>query len=241
MPDGYAEALDRRLAANQAAMETSRVRESAGGGDADLIDLAQDGVPVVEGVEPAKPAPALPDDDGKLLDLSGEGVPMVDAPGDGQAVLSTMREADRAKDADTAELIDLGDGVPMRESSYGGLDPETPEVYVQDQNTLPLLRDLYLCLDEQMGNGSTHLQNEQVKRMIEDVERGHSLSVVQLGAMKTLVAEHADEIKALRESGQGTSAVPPPDPATGRVVTDDDRAAGLLDLGADVPTKTVKA
>lgn len=232
MADGYVKAIDKILRESKAALAaTRRVRESGGDG---LLDLSEDGIPTVEGVEPAKIEPE-PQDDGKPLDLSADGVPVREnAPGDAQVVLETMREADRAKDANTGPIDLAADGVKMREASYGGEDGH-PAVYVQDANTLPLLKDLYLCVPEQLDNGSINLENEQVKRMIEDVEKGHSLSVVQLGLMKTLVATHADDIKALRQSGQGTAAVPAPDPTGGREVTDDDRAAGLIDLGDGVP------
>lgn len=236
--DGYNKVIAEALATgNRSLLESaSRMRESDGDG---LIDLSGTGLPMVDESERSAPVAIKrePADDGKLLDLAGAGVPLAEsAPTDGQQLLTKMRESDRVKDAESAAMLDLRAlGIPVREASYGGVDPETPEVYVQDANTLPLLKDLYVCVPEQLDNGSENLENEQVRRLIEDVEKGHALSVVQLGLMKTLVAAHAGDIRALRQSGQSYTSVPAPDPSTGRHVTDDDREAGLLDLGPTVP------
>jgi hypothetical protein len=236
--DGIVSEVDRRRAT---------LRESAGGAgaaagdDGGLIDLSGTGLPMAEGVTPAKLAPEPQDDDGKLLDLAGTGVPLAEsAPKDGQQLLEKMRESDRASDAETG-LIDVGAlGVTMREGSYGGDEFGTAENYYAGSETLPLLQDLLTCLPVTLDNGTPNLENEQVKVMIEDLGRGHTLSVVAIGKMKDLVVKHAAEIKALRASrdkqGQDYSSVP--DPATGRQVTDDDRGTGLLDLSGDgIPTK----
>ena len=162
-------------------------------------------------------------------------------PATGRLSSSRLREADRAKDADSDKMPDLrGLGIPLRESSFGAGDEET---FYPSPDTQELLQDLFTCLPETLPNGSENLEAAVVKRMLEDLTRGHQLAPVDVAKMKELVVKHQSEIKALRESrdkqGQDFDAVP--DPASGREVTDDDRATGLLDLGSGVPTKAAAA
>ncbi len=197
--------------------------------------LVLDGVPRPDGTTPVV---FDPPDDGKLIAL--DGVPMVDGYDHAAASLefSAMREAQGADDGDSAELIDLGPHVPrVRESSFGGDDFGTPEIYVEGPDTLALLQDLFTVLPEHLPTGSMNLENEIVKTMIQDVQNGHALAPAALGKLKDMLVKYAPAVKALRASkdkkGQDYAAVP--DPSTGRTVTDDDRAAGLLDLGPTVP------
>ena len=92
-----------------------------------------------------------------------------------------MCEAQRAAEAADDGVSPLVlEGVPMlRESSYGG-ENGTDEIYSEGPELLPPLKDLYTTLPEKLPMGGPNVQNEVVKRMIEDIEKGHPLPAVDL-------------------------------------------------------------
>ena len=208
----------------------AKMRES-GGQRVELLQL--DGVPLVDGAAGGSfEMPAEAPDGGGLLLL--DGIPL--APdfdfAQASAEFSAMRESERAAAADDDDdaLLVL-EGIPLRESSYGG-ENGTDEIYSEGPELLPLLKDLYTTLPEKLPTGGPNVQNEVVKRMIEDIEKGHPLPAVDLAMVKTLVTEHGDAIKQLRaKTGADRQDYTAPSPDGGRVVTDADRDTGLLDLG----------
>jgi hypothetical protein len=227
--DGYIRAIDAALARSA---EVGRTRESGRHEVVELIDLP--GVPMTAPVGPIT-VELLPEATAGEVwaAMRDGGVPVLDSPPDDKAI-ELMREAGREKDGD--ELIEL-DGVPLREAVYGAQSGHA--VYYEGPELLPALKDLYTVLDESLATtGGPNLANEIVKNAVREVEAGHPLPPATLAKVKDLLAEHADAIAALRAK-EGTARqdyMDVPDPAHGRDVTDDDRKAGLLDLGDAVPT-----
>jgi hypothetical protein len=189
------------------------------------------GVPLKEGVDAETRAvlgEATPDDD-ELLDDEDD----------------LLNEDDDAVDEN--DLIDLGPGVPstkkkkpatakeilaesqreqreldqrLREGTFGGAKYGTPEVFYEDSSTYADVADLYSILDQNRGTGSPSLENAQIENLAETMMRGKSLSDVQIGVLKQLMAKYKTRIEKLRASPdrEGQDYTSSPDPGTARLV-----------------------
>jgi len=182
--------------------EENRLREGVTTGD--LLDLSEDGVPMVgEDGEPRAAVAVVEQlDDKGMVDLTGSGVPLVEP---------RSRPFGRRQRTPG----------PMREATYGA--DGQPQVHYEDGDTYRDCTDLYTVIKNDLGTGSESLENQQASNLVALMKEGYPLSDVQVGLLQRLLAKYKPQIEALRASPdkEGQDYTDVPEPATARLVPED--------------------
>lgn len=112
----------------------------------------------------------------------------------------------------------------LREAAYDL--PDGRKVWFDAGDALRDAVDLYTVLSELHGTGSPNIENLQARTLLEQLQRGGSLSEVDIGTLRRLLARHGTRVELLRRrkdrGGQDLLDVPSAGPDS-RIIQPDER------------------
>jgi hypothetical protein len=121
-------------------------------------------------------------------------------------------EAEWLREAGTTALPTYGGGPDGK----GGT---LPEIAYDDGTSYALVTELYSLIANENGANGESLEQHKVEDLARTILGGKPLSTVQIGVLKELESTYADELKALRESDDGSQDwMTVPSPGSARVV-----------------------